>query len=110
MIRMPRDSDASGFRGIMAGVGLYISSLVAAWLGATGEPAMPLPLITCGNVDCGVIVSGTSQVVHNQTRDLLLSCKAGGGLVLGASNAVQVEAAIENDQAMVEAWKAYGQY
>ena len=67
-------------------------------------------LCLCGNVDCGLLVNGTPEQVYAQTRDLLCDCKAGGGLVLGASNAVQVEAPIENYRAMIEAWRDHGQY
>lgn len=64
----------------------------------------------CGNVDCGLLVMGTPEQVYAATRDLLLGCKAGGGLVLGASNAVQPEVPIANYWAMIQAWQAYGQY
>ena len=67
-------------------------------------------LCLCGNVDCGLLVSGTPQEVVDQTRNLLIDCREGGGLVLGASNAVQVEASIANYRAMIDAWRAYGQY
>lgn len=67
-------------------------------------------LCLCGNVDCGLLVMGTPKQVYAATRDLLLYCKAGGGLVLGASNAVQPEVPIANYWAMIEAWQDYGQY
>ena len=53
---------------------------------------------------------GTPEEVYAETRDLLLDCKAGGGLVLGASNAVQPEVPIANYGALIEAWRDYGQY
>jgi len=67
-------------------------------------------LCLCGNVDCGLLVRGTRRDVYDAARDLLVGCKAGGGLALGASNAVQVEASMENYRAMIEAWREYGQY
>jgi uroporphyrinogen decarboxylase len=79
-------------------------------------------LCLCGNVDCGLLVMGTPGPdvspdalsgpgeVYAATRDLLLDCKAGGGLVLGASNAVQPEVPIENYMAMIEAWREHGRY
>ncbi len=67
-------------------------------------------LCLCGNVDCGLLVMGTPEGVYAATRDLLVDCKAGGGLVFGASNAVQPEVPIENYWAMIEAWREYGQY
>jgi len=42
----------------------------------------------CGNVDCGLLVTGPEQAIYDLTRDLVLDCKDGGGFVLGASNAV----------------------
>ena len=67
-------------------------------------------LCLCGNVDCGLLVMGTPEQVYAATRDLLVKCKAGGGLVLGASNAVQPEVPIANYYAMIEAWQDYGRY
>ena len=62
----------------------------------------------CGNVDCGLLVAGSPDAVYRSASDLLLSCKEGGALVLGASNAVQREVPKENYEAMLEAWKAHG--
>jgi len=67
-------------------------------------------LCLCGNVDCGLLVMGSPEEVYAATRDLLVACKAGGGLVLGASNAVQPEVPIGNYWAMIEAWREYGAY
>jgi len=67
-------------------------------------------LCLCGNVDCGLLLTGTPEEVFAATRDLLTSCKADGGLVLGASNAVQREAPMANYRAMVAAWKQFGRY
>jgi hypothetical protein len=53
---------------------------------------------------------GEPEQVYIATRDLLLDNKAGGGLVLGASNAVQPEVPIGNYWAMIEAWRDYGRY
>ncbi|MCX6992542.1 MAG: hypothetical protein NT011_05280 [Kiritimatiellaeota bacterium] len=67
-------------------------------------------LCLCGNVDCGLLLSGMPADVYQATRDLLLDCKQGGGLVLGASNAIQQEVSRANYCAMIEAWKDYGRY
>ncbi len=67
-------------------------------------------LCLCGNVDCGLLLTGTPQTVHDATRELLLRCKDGGGLVLGASNAVQMEVPIKNYRAMIQAWSDHGRY
>jgi uroporphyrinogen decarboxylase len=67
-------------------------------------------LCLCGNVDCGLLLNESPEEVYTVTRDLLLDCKAGGGLVLGASNAVQQEVPIENYQTVIRAWEEYGKY
>jgi uroporphyrinogen decarboxylase len=67
-------------------------------------------LCLCGNIDCGMLISGRPEEIYESTRDLLLSCKQGGGLVLGASNACQSEMPTENYLAMIKAWKDNGQY
>lgn len=65
-------------------------------------------LCLCGNIDCGMLLRGTPDDVFAATRTLLETCKHGGGLVLGASNAVQPEVPVENYRAMIDAWKVYG--
>jgi uroporphyrinogen decarboxylase len=67
-------------------------------------------LTLCGNVDCGRLLLGTPEEVYQLTRDLLETCKAGGGLVLGASNAVQPDVPLANYRAMVRAWQDHGRY
>ena len=67
-------------------------------------------LAVCGNVDCGLLLTGPPETVWEATRELLTTCKQGGGLVLGASNAVQPEAPIDNYRAMIQAWRDHGQY
>ena len=65
-------------------------------------------LCLCGNVDCGLLHSGTPADVESATALLLKTCRAGGGLVLGASNAVQREVPVENYRAMLAAWEKWG--
>jgi len=65
-------------------------------------------LCLCGNVDCGLLVQGTPEAIYQATRDLLVQCKAGGSLVLGASNALQPDIPRENYQAVHQAWLEYG--
>lgn len=64
-------------------------------------------LCLCGNVDCGLLQFGPAQKVYDHTANLLRTCKAGGGLVLGASNAVFREAPIEHYRAMIHAWRDF---
>ncbi|MBE0698548.1 MAG: uroporphyrinogen-III decarboxylase, partial [Anaerolineaceae bacterium] len=56
------------------------------------------------------LVAGSPEEVYEETRELLTTCKAGGGLVLGASNAVQPDVPAENYRAMIAAWKDHGCY
>ena len=67
-------------------------------------------LCLCGNIDCGLILSGTPEQVYSLTGELLKMCKSDGGFVLGASNALQEEASRENYVAMIKAWQEHGSY
>jgi uroporphyrinogen decarboxylase len=64
-------------------------------------------LCLCGNVDCGLLLNGKSDEVYAATEKLLRECNAGGGFVLGASNAVQPEVPAENYRALIRAWEDY---
>ena len=64
----------------------------------------------CGNIDCGLLLTGTPDRVFESTRRLLVACKPGGGFVLGASNAVQPEVPMANYRAMIAAWRQFGRY
>jgi len=64
----------------------------------------------CGNIDCGLFLTGTPEQVYEATVAILQDCKTGGGFVLGASNVIQSQAPKENILAMIEAWKQYGTY
>lgn len=66
-------------------------------------------LCLCGNIDCGVLLRGKPADVFEATRRLLTTCKADGGFVLGASNAVQPEVPMDNYLAMIQAWEKFGQ-
>lgn len=67
-------------------------------------------LCLCGNIDCGLLLRGQPEQVYEATRKLLTTCKTGGSLVLGASNAVQPEVPVENYRAMIQAWRDHGRY
>jgi uroporphyrinogen decarboxylase len=67
-------------------------------------------LCLCGNVDCGLLLTGRPEQVYQATRQLLLDCKTGGGFVLGVSNAVQPDVPIENYRAIIQAWRDQGRY
>jgi uroporphyrinogen decarboxylase len=67
-------------------------------------------LCLCGNIETGLLVTGPKETIYNDTRKLLSECKSGGGLVLGASNAVVHETPAENYLQMIKAWEEYGKY
>lgn len=62
-------------------------------------------LCLCGNIDCGLLISGTPQTVYDQTTTLLGRMLGRDGWALGASNAVQPEAPIAQYRAMIQAWR-----
>lgn len=67
-------------------------------------------LSLCGNIDCGLLLNGPPEGIYAATRDLLTAAKSGGGLVLGASNAVQPDVPADNYRAMAAAWREHGGY
>ena len=64
----------------------------------------------CGNMHCGLLLTGPARRVYEEARRLLQDCMAGGGFVLGASNAVFPETPIAHYRAMIRAWEDGGQY
>jgi len=66
-------------------------------------------LCLCGNIGCGLLLTGTPEAVYESTRRLLTTCRDVGNLVLGASNAVQPQVPMENYRAMISAWMQFGQ-
>lgn len=61
----------------------------------------------CGNVDCGLLLTGTPDLVFEATTRLLAACGSGGGFVLGTSNAVQPETPISSYRAMIAACREF---
>lgn len=66
-------------------------------------------IAVCGNLDCGLMLSGTSEQIFESAKNILLDCKGKKGLVFGNSNAVVLETPLDNYAAMVDAWKQYGE-
>lgn len=60
-------------------------------------------LCLCGNIDCGLLLTGTPDTVYAATEQLRAVCRGHHGWVLGASNAVQREVPIANYRAMLRA-------
>jgi len=62
-------------------------------------------LTLCGNIDCGLLLTGTPEEVYRVTRATVLACRE-RRFVLGSSNAVQQEVPVENYRALIAAWQA----
>lgn len=57
----------------------------------------------CGNIDCGLLLTGNPEEVSHETIKLLQEVKDYPGFVIGASNAVQQEVDKENFQSVTMA-------
>lgn len=66
-------------------------------------------LSLCGNIDCGLYTEGTPDQLFTATKEAL-ALKSHGGLILGASNAIEKELKKENYLAVLQAWKEFGVY
>ena len=64
---------------------------------------------TCllGNIDTNLLALGTPDEVDSACRELIESCQAGGGLILGPGCALAPHTPAENVHALVEAAKKY---
>lgn len=76
----------------------------------TTKEAVQGRMCICGNIDNGVLILESPEFVYNEAAKILNECKDGGGIILGASNAVVMETPKENYVAVIEAWKDFGQY
>ena len=65
----------------------------------------------CGNVSCAFsLVSGTTEEVRQETREVIRKAGKGGGLICMSSNSVHSGVNPQNYVAMVEAIREFGQY
>jgi uroporphyrinogen decarboxylase len=97
----------------IAGTGIDALQAVDPVAGMDMRRAMDVAgdrLCLCGNIDCGLLLRGTPAEVRDATAHLLTTCRDGGGLVLGASNAVQPEVPMANYRAMISAWREHGRF
>jgi uroporphyrinogen decarboxylase len=67
-------------------------------------------LCLSGNIDCKLLLSESPDSVFEATKELLNTCTGGGGLIVGASNAVQSVVPVENYLAITRAWEKFGGY
>jgi uroporphyrinogen decarboxylase len=66
-------------------------------------------LALCGNIDCGLYTGGNPDQLFAATKEAL-ALKNQGGLILGASNAIEKELKKENYLSFLQAWKEFGVY
>lgn len=64
----------------------------------------------CGNLDCGLMLTGTPDAVYASASDIIKKCKPGGGFVFGNTNAVDAQTPLENYRALLAAWNEHGKY
>jgi uroporphyrinogen decarboxylase len=62
-------------------------------------------LTLCGNVDCGLVLTGTPEEVYEAAFQTLETGAPGGRFVFGGSNVIEGDAKKENFEAMCRAWK-----
>lgn len=107
------DGNLTQYMDAIASTGLDAMQAIDPVAGMDMRQAMDIVgnrLCLCGNMDCGLLLTGQPEEVYQSTRKLLTTCKSNGGLVLGASNAVQPSVPMENYRAMIRAWKEFGQF
>ena len=64
-------------------------------------------LCLIGNMDIGLLNTGSPEEVYAAADELLSKCGPGKGFVFGGSNAIQVEIPLENYQAMIDAYRSF---
>ena len=107
------DGDLAPCLDIIANSGIHALQaidLVAGMDIAVVKAQIGHKICLCGNVDCGLLVTGPVEDIREATRNILRHCMHNGGFVLGASNAVQMEVPKEHYLAMVDTWKHFGRY
>ena len=63
-----------------------------------------------GNVNCGLLQSGTDEEVRESARYALRHGMPGGGYVFGTSNCIYTGMALERYELMLEVWAAEGNH
>ena len=107
------DGDISPLLPELSAAGLHAVQAIDPVAGmniAEAKQAVRGKLCVCGNVDCGLLILGPNDRIYESTRDIIESCKPGGGFVLSASNAVVVETPFEHYREVIRAWEDAGSY
>ena len=63
----------------------------------------------CGNLDCGLMLSGNPEQVYEKAVEIIEACKGKPGFIFGNSNAVAQETPLENYRAMLNAWRDHAE-
>ncbi len=95
-----RDSGVDGLQAIDPISGMSIENTLNIFGGKSAA---------CGNLDCGLMLSGTPDEVYESAKSILLTNKNKPGFIFGNSNAVVIETPIENYLAMIKAWNDFGE-
>jgi len=109
---MHTDGNIMPFIELLAHTELHAVQAIDPTAGMTMRAAQELVkgrLCLCGNMDCGMLLTGTPDEVYQATKKLLTECVADGGVILGTSNAVQPVVPMENYRAMLAANREYVQ-
>jgi uroporphyrinogen decarboxylase len=107
------DGDLTAVLQVLAGTelnGLQAIDPVAGMDIVKVKQAVGDRLCLCGNMDLGILQNGPKTVIEQQVKRICEGCRAGGGLVLGATNAVFAEIPLENYKTMIAAGRKYGSY
>lgn len=65
-------------------------------------------LCVCENIDCGIMIGSSPDVIYIETERILSSAIEKGSFVFGASNALEYDTPVENYIALVNASEKYG--
>lgn len=107
---MHTDGNIMPFIGLLAETELHAVQAIDPTAGMTMRAAQEKVqgrLCLCGNIDCGLLLTGTPDEVFQSTTHLLAECAPDGGVILGTSNAVQPVVPMENYRAMLAANREY---
>ena len=63
-----------------------------------------------GNVNCGLLQTGTEEEVESDVRRALAQGMPGGGYVFGSSNCIYTGMSLERYQKMLDIWRTEGEY
>jgi len=105
------DGNLTRYLDVIADSGINALQAIDPVAGMTMRGAMDIVkgrIALAGNVDCGLLLTGTPDAIQSQTETLLKTCGR-ERLVLGGSNALQYDVPAANYRALHRARESYGQ-